>query len=656
MRIIILLLLPALLLAEQSPRTIAKLPIYNVPIAGGAERLTVGPASSTRPSLPATLDESFIAGTTWYDYQHNGTAGKMIRVDEAGWVHAVWMKALDAAFASRHVFYNQWNPSEAQFQNAEGLQINSSTRAGYVCQALRPDGFCFPAFHSKTAPDQIFGHSAVAIDFLPQSGAFTTTEPSRVPEGNDELELDWPKIDIDIDGTLHMVSTEQPLTNQLGDPQRIYYARGVPQYDQFGFGEDIDWQAIDGDLDYRLIDTVMVISPDIACSRSSNRVAIAWSQPRERIDSASQYNNDLYLIVSEDGGVNWGPQLNITDFEAPDFDCLSGDTVECDKDTFRVYTDCSIIFDEQDVIHTAFTTGYLYELEGTINIVHSDIWHWDEEHHYFSNIAHGEFDVESSVWIDPGAWQRVVQRPSLAVDPVTGYLYCSFQRYDTLQTSSLGWPQADAYVTVSHDGGLWWSEAVNVTNTDGGQDAPPGESLSERDITVADRITYAVGEGYLHMQYVLDLEAGGSVQEEGAAFDCPVIYERLPISEIPLFPLHNAQYPVLRIDSTGYPPDYFNAAAEPEAGIPSAISLHQNYPNPFNPSTSIQFDLRQQAPVTLRIFDVTGRETATLLCSAMTPAGVHTIEFDGSGLASGVYFCRLEAAGQMETRKMILMK
>lgn len=656
MRMLFLLLLPALVFAGQSPRTSSKLPIYNVPVAGGNEELVHGQVDSARPSVPSNLDETYQAGTTWYEYQHNGTAGKMIRVDETGWVHVVWMKALDAAFAERHVYYNQWNPGDQQFLNVDGLQINSSSRAGYVSQALRPDGFCFPAFHGKTAAYQIFGHSAVAIDFLPQSGAFTTTEPSRVPEGDNELELDWPKIDIDIDGTVHMVSTEQPLTNQTGDPQRIYYARGIPHFDEFGFGDDIIWQNTDGNLDYMFIDTVMVISPDIACSRSSNRVAIAWSHPREQIDSASQYNNDLYLIVSEDGGVNWGPRINVTQFIEPDLDCISGDTLDCDKDTLRVYTDCSIIFDDQDVIHTAFTTGYLYELEGTINIVFSDIWHWDEANRYFSNIAHGEFDTDSSAWIDPGAWQRVVQRPSLAIDPVTGFMYCSFQRYDTLQTSSLDWPQADAYVAVSADRGIWWSEAVNVTNTDGGLGAAPGTSLSERDITIADRISYTSGTGYLHMEYVLDLEAGGTVQEEGGAYNCPVYYNRIPISEIPLMPLHDARHPALHIDSTGYPPEYVNAVTEPYARVPESFTLYQNYPNPFNPVTSIQFDLRQQSSVTMKVFDLTGREAASILNGENFQSGTHVVEFDGTGLASGVYFYRLQAAGQTATRKMIMIK
>jgi hypothetical protein len=308
------------------------------------------------------------------------------------------------------------------------------------------------------------------------------------------------------------------------------------------------------------------------------------------------------------------------------------------------------------VIHIAFTSCYLYELEGTINIAFSDVWHWDEHNQYFSNIAHGEFNTDSSAWVDPGAWQRVVQRPSLAIDSVNGYLYCSFQHYDTLQTSLQGWPQGEAYVALSTDGGIWWSEAVNVTNTNGGLAAPAGQSLSERDITLAPLVTYKDGVGYLHMEYVLDLDAGGIAQEEGIATENPVIYNRLAVDSIPTIPLHNAQYPILRINATGYPPDYVDAAEVTRPPILGSFTLYQNYPNPFNPSTSIQFDLRQAALVNLKIIDVTGREVALPVNNQLMNAGVHVVEFDGSGLSSGVYFYRLEMAGQYQARKMILIK
>jgi hypothetical protein len=88
---------------------------------------------------------------------------------------------------------------------------------------------------------------------------------------------------------------------------------------------------------------------------------------------------------------------------------------------------------------------------------------------------------------------------------------------------------------------------------------------------------------------------------------------------------------------------------------PFAFRLMQNYPNPFNPSTRITFSLQVVGPASLRVFDVLGREVATLVDETLQP-GTYTVEFSGSNLASGVYYYRLKAAGLVETRKMLLIR
>ncbi len=77
-------------------------------------------------------------------------------------------------------------------------------------------------------------------------------------------------------------------------------------------------------------------------------------------------------------------------------------------------------------------------------------------------------------------------------------------------------------------------------------------------------------------------------------------------------------------------------------GITQNYSLHQNYPNPFNPTTTIEYEIPESAFVTLRVFDVLGREVTTLVNAQQSP-GKHTRTFDASRFASGVYFNRLEA-------------
>ncbi len=85
------------------------------------------------------------------------------------------------------------------------------------------------------------------------------------------------------------------------------------------------------------------------------------------------------------------------------------------------------------------------------------------------------------------------------------------------------------------------------------------------------------------------------------------------------------------------------------------FSLFQNYPNPFNPSTVIKFTLKEDEKVTLKIFDILGREVTTLLNRKMK-AGVYSVNFNATGLSAGVYFYRITAGNFVDVKKMILLK
>ncbi len=91
----------------------------------------------------------------------------------------------------------------------------------------------------------------------------------------------------------------------------------------------------------------------------------------------------------------------------------------------------------------------------------------------------------------------------------------------------------------------------------------------------------------------------------------------------------------------------------------SDFRLDQNYPNPFNPGTVIRYQIPEAGYVSLKVYDLLGREDATLV-EEVKPAGSYEIEFDGSKLSSGVYFYKLSATGgagsYMDTKKMILIK
>ena len=93
-----------------------------------------------------------------------------------------------------------------------------------------------------------------------------------------------------------------------------------------------------------------------------------------------------------------------------------------------------------------------------------------------------------------------------------------------------------------------------------------------------------------------------------------------------------------------------------ENELPKEFSLSQNYPNPFNPSTIIKYALGGRQLVTLKVFDLLGREV-TMLVNEEKPAGNYEVEFSINGrLASGIYFYRLQAGSYVETKKMIYLK
>lgn len=89
--------------------------------------------------------------------------------------------------------------------------------------------------------------------------------------------------------------------------------------------------------------------------------------------------------------------------------------------------------------------------------------------------------------------------------------------------------------------------------------------------------------------------------------------------------------------------------------VPQYFILHQNYPNPFNPTTSIEYQLVDAEKVSLKVYDVLGREVKTLVNEEKLP-GNYSVTFDASNLSSGIYFYRMQSGKFIDTKKMILLK
>ena len=89
--------------------------------------------------------------------------------------------------------------------------------------------------------------------------------------------------------------------------------------------------------------------------------------------------------------------------------------------------------------------------------------------------------------------------------------------------------------------------------------------------------------------------------------------------------------------------------------LPTHFNLEQNYPNPFNPSTTISFNLPAKSFVSLKVFDLIGREVATIVSEEMS-AGHYTKQWNAAKISSGIYFYRLQAGSFTESKKFVLLK
>jgi hypothetical protein len=105
--------------------------------------------------------------------------------------------------------------------------------------------------------------------------------------------------------------------------------------------------------------------------------------------------------------------------------------------------------------------------------------------------------------------------------------------------------------------------------------------------------------------------------------------------------------------------EYFNLTGQIVIGIPNKFDISQNYPNPFNPTAKIDFDLPYDSKVSLKLYDISGREVMTLM-NETKAAGYYTVQMNGNDLSSGMYFYRINAEGNGQnyimTKKAVLIK
>ena len=547
--------------------------------------------------LAQPIVPTHLIGKTLYEKQSLGTIGRLTALDTTGGVHFCWTNSTTTG-SPRHTFYNYRTAEGVQSGDTSGIPIEAIAASAYANMSLFPDGRCTVVFHGGPMGST---HSYINDDLLVGVGAFQSLE---IPNDPGAGILISPHVAVQEDAGHVAAIGMAGMAGFTG----LFYTR-LPYVNNFSYNS------------WTLVDTPKVISQDLAVSPISDRVALVWPHQIGEVPSYPeiQVDNDIYAVISENGSTwNFNNPINITDF-------LGGEPPH--SDSVRAYNDLSAIFDYTGNLHVAYVVvGFWFEGGEPMTTWGSMIYHWDESEETHTIIT-GNIYADGDPG-DPNA--SIYCKPNLGINPTTGDIYCTWVEFsDPADTADNGYLNSEIYASGSADGGITWGTPVNLTNTPT-PGAGAGDCLSENYPSLA-----SVVNDTLHVFYQEDLYGGrADFALPETVTENPQRYMSIPASMIPLGGASTEElYPIQ----------------------PRSFQLAQNYPNPFNPTTNISFSLSQTGKVSLVVYNINGQETARLLDESL-PSGNHVVKWNAQNLPSGIYFCRLQIAGQSQTRKMLLLK
>ncbi len=489
----------------------------NQPIAGDPPALAKGVYGQ-----PPTSELDEIVGDTvhvylnWRDMQHNSTLGRMIAVDEPALdgsqlVHFTWCNRTSAAAPSQVYYRSATLLSNGNVTWGSEVNVNSPNWGGYPLLAADNEGDVpFVGWHGG---DGGTGY----LSFVSTPNLYVPNVFNAWPIPTIGAVTIWPHMaggQTGGDYYTHTVLNEYDPDNLLEDG--LYYNRAV--YDPLTGSMSNDTPG--GANQVLVTDIAMNLSNAVAVSPDGSHIAIGQTVGRYNLfgegDQSSQYNNDILVWESTDGGDNWnwgtGNATNITSFLPPNPNALP-DTTEANQDTMRAYTEVDLAYSSDNTLHAVFSLpGYDF-YRGTITYT-DRLYYWNNDHQMYTQIADGTFWNYSY----SAVWERIVGNAQLSIDEDLGVIWCAFVQYgqpgDTtgagipIDASDERFKATDIWVTASPNNGLHWATPVNVTNTRNlGTDLLPYETESEREMTLA----LDAGGDNLHLFYTLDYDPGIAV-------------------------------------------------------------------------------------------------------------------------------------------------
>jgi len=428
--------------------------------------------------LSQPLGELYDVGDTYTDYQHDGSAGRMIALENNGTVHFSWTGYL----YPMEVLYNRYTTSGGVVF-PYGVDVSDLVLSRSSNIAIFTTGRTIHVYQGEFLGQSI---CAVAIENSPMSANYLEYFPPA------DESLSNPILVVDSRRWIHILAFTERFNWSYG----LYYNRSTDS----GFSWLSDWV---------FVDSVRAIAADIAAS-SQGEVAIAWAHNLSAAftNPLEKLNNDLYLVRSNNGS-DWDftSPVNVTNFS-------SG--AHPKSDSLRLYDAFSMTYGSGNQLHIAYTcTGYWQETGHSMTCSGSEIYHYSDVsgvHYITGALASGSF---------PNVDRRTFDRPVIGYDAADADFFCVWNQYsDSADTSSQGVLNGEIYGAYFNPQYNQWSASINLTQTPT-PGAEPGGCLSESFPSIA----LAVNDT-LHISFLLDCDPAAS-----GNFMSEIMYLKIPAEE-----------------------------------------------------------------------------------------------------------------------------
>ena len=570
----------------------------------------------------STQGESFnLPFTSNYDYGWNSGIRDFVNVDAAGNVHIAAFVSTGSSTSNRHIVY-WYNPGESD--EFSGV-VSAMDGKGWANVQALSDGRATIVYH---VDDEGF-----LIDAASGFGVFTSvTEP--------------------VAGALWMHT-------QIGIDDVVWYATNYSQGNaDNGSDSTLVWFSNDDGTTWTQVTTVHntgthafgPAEPVLRVSMDASKVLVKneWGGGTIiELDSADQTT----YAWSDDNGTTWNEVIVTFD----PYIHVDGTDTTVIADVFMSAAGTEDTLLVQNFSQTDITFDYL----GNVHMVMSGLsFYWDSANqltrlafpllHYSSvrgelasnfveitdtDISHSGWLSNAMIPLNPRMYARNnigISYPTISAAPDASLLLAvwSQPRYVNGQIDmDQGYILNDIWASTSEDLGDNWTAPVKIVNE-------PGLAVSFPTLAKPLQPTGTEGEYVYHLMYLEDhvpgVWSGGSLENGPGLAQWVYMKNTFSMSGI--------------------------VGIEDEDVISArSFTLNQNYPNPFNPETRIEFSLDTKSEVILTIFNILGQEVATLV-DEVKAAGSHSVIWNASDVASGIYFYKLTAGDLTLTKKMVLLK